>query len=171
MSYYMLEYAHQLEFIDPADYAILKSWKTPQPLNQWRDLSLRRIDDSPLADATGAHSMLIVRLEVWEALEIVIGSAVETLPVDIAGDSAYALHVLQVVDCLDRDESIFRRFKNRVIGVEHYVLRQQALNGQALFVIAEDGYSRIFVSDKVKQVFEGYHFTGLVFVPVAIQGA
>lgn len=171
MSYYWLEYTHQLDFVDQADYAILKSWKTPQPLDQWRDLSLRRIDDNPLPDATGAHRMLIVSARVWDLLENVIRSAVEALPVDIAGHSAYALHVLQVVDCLDKEKSVFRRFKNRVIGVEDYVLRSEALDEQAVFVIAEDGYSRIFVSDIVKRVFEEYHFTGLVFVPVAIQGA
>lgn len=164
--FYRLEFDSVLSFIDRADYAILKLWKNPSPLEEWQPLQLEYQSDAPRQHVMGLHSIMIWQSELVETLAPICGTAYQALPVVIDDNKHSALHITHSVDCLDSVHSRFKRFKNRNIGVEHTVLRADCVGDAHLFTIPDDGYSTIFASNHLKAQFDQYDWSGVSFVPV-----
>jgi hypothetical protein len=164
--FYRLEFNSVLSFIDSADYAILKMWKNPSPLDGWQPLQLEYQSDAPRHHVMGLHSIMIWQAALVEALDPLLDTAYQALPVVIDDNKHFALHITQSVDCLDPVHSRFKRFKNRNIGVEHIVLRADCVGDAHLFTIPDDGYSTIFASKQLKSQFDKCGWSGVSFAPV-----
>jgi len=163
---YRLNFDSVLSFVDLADFAILKTWKNPNPIVDWDVLKLTTQPDSSCQHVMGLYSVMVWDVRSFEVLSPLIDTACQALPVLIDQTSYIAIHITQSINCLDPDHSQFKRFKNRNIGVDHYVLRADCVGDTHLFTIPDDGYSAIFVSPQFKTLFEQHHGTGLSFIPV-----
>ena len=167
--FYRLKFDSVLSFINMADYALLKIWKNPAPIDEWKILKLTCQSDVSHQHVMGLHNIMVWQMEVLEMLTPLLGTAIQALPVTIDGVDHVAIHVTHTIDCLDEIHSQFKRFKNRNIGVEHYVLRADCVGDANLFAIPDDGYSAIFVSAHLKEQFEQHQWQGLSFIPIETQ--
>lgn len=162
---YRLEFASPLSLIETADYTIFKAWKNPQPITNWQPIRVQLDDEYTLSDVMGLRSIMVWHSSVADALS---SSDFQALPIQLDDATYYAIHITNVNNCLDADRSQFKRFKNRNIGVEHYVLRARCIGDAMLFTIPDDGYSAIFASDDFKTWFDKNGWTGLSFLSVEI---
>ena len=163
---YRLKFDSQLSFSNPSDYPILKSWKNPSPIEDWKTLRLTRQSNSAQASVMGLHSMMIWQMGLFVELSPLIDRACQALAVDIDETQQVAIHITTSMDCLDQNHSQFKRFKNRNIGVDKYVLRADCVGDAHLFTIPDDGYTAIFVSASFKAQYEQHKGTGLSFMPI-----
>lgn len=165
---YRLAWNSRLQFAQQADYHILKTWKNPKPITDWQAIPLTHSQDILLSDVIGLHNIMVWKQALVDDLSSLAGDCFQALPV-IADDAIYsAIHITCAVDCLHSEKSQFRRFKNRNIGVEHYVLQADCVANQTIFTVPDDGYSAIFVSQRIKQIYEAGGFSGLEFIAVEL---
>ena len=69
-----------------------------------------------------------------------------------SGDNYFAIHVLDVVDALDRKKSPVELFPNgKVMSVEHYCFKTKLLKSKHIFRIPESLYLDALVSDIFKK--------------------
>ena len=148
------------------DYLILKRWKNPTPIGEWQPIQLTSATTLPQQHVMGLHNIMIWQLTLAENLKSLIERACQALPVTIDDKQYAAIHVTQSIDCLDPDLSQFKQFKNRNIGVEHYVLRSTDIGNANLFTIPDDGYTALFASETLRSRFIESKWTGLSFLPV-----
>lgn len=163
---YQLVFEHSLSFVDETNFPLLKRWKNPTLIDSWQPIQLEYRHDPIFEQVLGLHRIMIWQPELLEMLTPLLAHSIQALPVYIADKRYCAIHITRSVDCLDKDHSQFRRFKNRIIGIETYVLRCNALESEPIFTISEDGNAAIFVSDTIKLYFEEKNWTGLTFIPV-----
>jgi hypothetical protein len=160
---YQLHPQRALDFADVADYAHLKTWKQPAHIMDWSPIAVTLQDKATLADIMGLHHMMIWSQDVLDTLAPHVEGVIQALPVTLNSTPYYAIHITHALDCLDTEASQFRRFKNRNIGVEAYVLRGDCVGDTPIFTVPDDGYSAIFVSSALKQVIEDAQWAGVSF--------
>jgi len=165
-THYQLSWESPLTFANSNDYALLKIWKQPTLIMDWQAITVTQKENTTLSDVMGLHGIMVWSEAVCDALHPVVSDTIQLLPVHLNDETYHAVHITHVLDCLDKEQSQFRRFKNRNIGVERYVLRADCVADTPLFVLPDDGYSAVFVSDIVKAVIDDNHFTGLTFEAV-----
>lgn len=160
---YRLEFESQLSLIETADYTIFKAWKNPQPIMNWQPVRVQYDDESTMSDMMGLRAIMVWHSSVVDKHS---SSDYQALPIQLDDAIYYAIHITNVNNCLDADRSQFKRFKNRNIGVEHYVFRAGCIGDAMLFTIPDDGYSAIFASGEFKTWFDANGWTGLSFLSV-----
>ncbi len=165
---YRLAWDSPLQFAQQDDYRILKTWKNPKPIVDWQAIPLTHPQDIPLSDVIGLHNIMVCKQALIDDLSSVAGDCFQALSVIVDNETYSAIHIICAVDCLHPEASQFRRFKNRNIGVEHYVLQADCVANQTIFTVPDDGYSAIFVSEQVKQIYEAGDFSGLEFIAVEL---
>jgi hypothetical protein len=122
----------------------------------------------------------------WEVLRPLIGESVEALPLicdrkivaprygDIKKVPAgpfgpfCAIHVLKVVDCLDRKKSGISEDEDTVYFVPKYVFRPHRWKGEAIFKLPETQGLEVLVSDEFKNVVKENNLKGLEFVKLGV---
>ena len=162
---YQLEFDRRLTLINTDDFSIFKAWKNPHPIANWQPVAVQFTDEAEPADVMGLRSIMVWHRSLLDGLSV---HDFQALPIQLENESYYAIHITQVRDCLDAEHSQFKRFKNRNIGVEHYVLRRDCADDTMLFTIPDDGYSAIFATEKFRLVVVENDWTGLTFLPVAL---
>lgn len=167
---YQLHPQRALDFVDVANYVHLKTWKHPAPIMDWSPIVVRLQDNATPADIMGLHHMMIWSQDVLDALSSHVEGIIQALPVTLNSTTYYAIHIIHALDCLDTEASVFRRFKNRNIGVETYVLRGDCVGDTPLFTVPDDGYSAIFVSSVLKQIIEDAQWAGVSFEVMTTSG-
>ena len=160
---YRLDYESRLSLDTTDDYSIFKIWKNPAPIDDWQPLALTYSGELP--DVIGLRSIMLWAGDKAQTFQ---STDYQALPVTINGIPYYAIHITHVLDCLDQNQSQFKRFKNRNIGVEHYVLRADCIGDVSLFTIPDDGYSAIFATDDFKAWVSAQGWTGLSFFEVQL---
>jgi len=165
---YQLSWESGLAFAEAGDYALLKTWKQPAPMTDWTPITVTPKADTERQDIMGLHNIMVWSHVVLDGVASIVDDAIQALPVYLDGTTHYAIHVTCALDCLDAAQSQFRRFKNRNIGVEDYVLRSDCVANAALFTVPDDGYSAVFVSDAVKSMVEDMGWTWVSFSDVAL---
>lgn len=164
--FYRLKFDSVLSFVNMDDYAMLKTWKKPSPIEDWQGLELTCQSDVPRQHVMGLHTIMVWKMELLQYLSPLLGATIQGLPVTLDETDFVAIHIISAKNCLDKDHSQFKRFKNRTIGVERYVLRADCVGDAHLFVIPDDGYSAIFASTQLKEQFEKHQWQGLSFIPI-----
>jgi len=95
----------------------------------------------------------------------------EILELDILGhwERAYKIVVPPIIDCLDQDKAIVRRFKtsNRIMSIEKYAFTDLCKSNH-IFRIPEETLSQIFVSDIFKETVEINGLEGFIFKKVPL---
>lgn len=167
-SHYQLQWESVLSFANPDDYALLKIWKHPASITDWTPISVALKDDTVESDVMGLHSIMVWSRDVLDAFAPLINDCIQALPISLNNGEYFAIHITSALDCLDADKSQFRRFKNRNIGVEQYVLRGDCISDTPLFTVPDDGYSAVFVSSDAKTVVDEAGWLGLTFSDIEV---
>lgn len=157
-----------LDFADMADVALLSGFQTAQPLaHDWPEPDVCFAGPHPLrSNCPGLHTVPAWGLPAMMALFPLVDPFIEILPLNCEQGEYYAIQVLNAPDVLDHSRAMFRRFKGHIIGVDQYAFREEALEGQHIFKLAEDAYSQVFVSQAFRALAARHNLTGLAFAPL-----
>lgn len=149
---------------------VKESWHPP------RMRMLRQDEDGhPLGPSDfpwlGSH-LLILRPVAWRALEQLLRSWVEPLPLVADDEELVALHVLTVIDALDMDASEVQLFPStgRVMAVRRAVLDRARLGPTPIFKIPEFAENRgpTWVTEEFVHEVESSSLQGLAFEAVGV---
>lgn len=95
-----------------------------------------------------------------------IDHSVEFLPL-ITSVGEYWVINISVIDCLNVNDSVVRKFKEgRIMDVTKYAFYEEKIKNVHIFLIPELLSISVFVSDEFKQIYEENGLTGLLFSPV-----
>ncbi len=102
-----------------------------------------------------------------ETLRPLIEGQVEFLPLTSTVGDFFLINVINVLGCLDHERAEFYYSSvdvdQRIVGVKRYIFKDGCLDGQHIFRLAEDNYSRIYLSDTFKQTVEVNGLVGMRF--------
>ncbi|MDL1924514.1 hypothetical protein FBQ95_18085 [Chloroflexi bacterium CFX3] len=102
-----------------------------------------------------------------ETLRPLIEGQVEFLPLTSTVGDFFLINVINVLGCLDHDRAEFYYSSvdvdQRIVGVKRYIFKEGCLDGQHIFCLAENNYSRIYVSDTFKETVEANGLVGMRF--------
>ncbi|MGB8454764.1 MAG: DUF1629 domain-containing protein [Anaerocolumna sp.] len=138
-------------------------------INGWKALEYTKYKDHkdlPLSDKpSDGPNFPIVSFKAVECLKEILEKNVEILPVYIDEQEFYLINALEVLDCLDHEESDIRYFSGteRIRGINKYVFIEQKLIGKNVFKIKEQKKVGPFVTDKFKEVVEKSGLEGFEF--------
>jgi hypothetical protein len=97
----------------------------------------------------------------------------ELLPIEVAPSSSgfeydyFAVNVITVVDCLDHDRSLFKRYSTgRIMKIERYSFIENRISGIPIFKIPESTTVSVFVSSKFRSAYKQAGLTGWRFEKV-----
>ena len=110
------------------------------------------------------YGALLCSTVAWGILKPHLEAEVEVLPVDVEGYSYQLLNPIQVIDCLDMQQSQMRYNKNgRVTDIDQYVFHQEKLKGVYLFKLPELTRTHIYATEAFRGIIESHQLTGLEF--------
>lgn len=138
---------------------IATSW---QPAMMEVDISQGPLSDFPLC----TMGPPVLNEKAWDVLRPVLGEMVEALPVETPFGTYLALNVLDVIDCLDYEQSEFTYYPASMGGDIHRIikchLKPDLIKNKLMFKIPER-MTRVIVSDEFKDIVVGASLKGLDF--------
>lgn len=127
--------------------------------------SKKKISDSPFLYI----SFLVINKESIMTLNNYFLDFVELLPLSYQNsvDNYFVVNVINIVDCLDHENSIFSRYDDgRIMLCDKYAFVKEKLIKNHIFKIPEFPRAHIFVSDDFKSAVEDSELTGFIFKEV-----
>lgn len=98
-----------------------------------------------------------------DSLNVFLKETIELLPIETDAGRYYALNVLNFVDCLNKEESVYIATKDgTIVSYSLLEFNQEKLKEHAIFKIPELPYCT-FVSDDILEQCEDHYLQGLVF--------
>ena len=152
----------------PVRYAA--TWKDPHPALDSQGKPIRFPgDDLPRCDFPAlvcAGPAAVFSDRALQVLLPFVQDSVEVLSLECEDDDLHLINVIDVVDCLDEDESTAARLSNGAIAfITHQVFKEQLLAGKHIFKLPMPRVP-IYVSDDFKAAVEGSGLEGLVWKPL-----
>jgi hypothetical protein len=134
-------------------------WKEWRPLYMLRGEPMKQPDFFEM-DGT---DILAISQKAVNSLYNLINISIELLPIETDAGRYYALNVLNFVDCLNKEESVFLATKNGIIiNYSSLEFDEEKLTDQALFKIPELPYYT-FITDKMEYQCTEDDLQGLTF--------
>ena len=97
-----------------------------------------------------------------DVLQPLLGDAIEALPLDFGRLEFFAIHVLEVVDCLDENLSVIKRFPSGgVMSIRKHVFDEKCVGERLMFRIREAPLWGVYYTDRFKQLLETAKLEGL----------
>jgi hypothetical protein len=134
--------------------------------DEWTPVPVRILEESKASDSPGLDSSAPVFSEkAVEMLKDLIDSSVEILPVRCRKGNYFAINVVNVIDCVDYSNSIFKTFKNskKIMLFEKYSFIPERVEGKNIFKIVDEPTKRAFVSDVFRELVLSSGLTGFKF--------
>jgi hypothetical protein len=143
--------------------------------SRWRPIPVYRYRGSPRRKYAGLavdfhHSDVGWTAISEHALEVIrplVGDAVEALPLEVVDHPEqryYVLHVVDLVDCLDREHVEGRRIaEDAYTDITQYAFRPGTTDGHHLFRLPEIPLTVNLASEEFKQLVEANGLRGLTF--------
>ena len=154
----------------PADERAFNRIYKGKPLAKgWKPPSVRRDSRFRPGDFPSLYGPVPIFSErAWIGLQPLIEGAVEGLPIKHpSGDNYFAIHVLDVVDALDRKKSAVKLYADGgVMRVVNYCFKSKPLKGKQIFRIPESVYLEVLVSETFKKRVEELKLKGVLFKPL-----
>lgn len=163
----------QIELIDKDVLDFFDMFDTELPLSkEWILVKLRCVHPrssrkrplrSDFPNLSG-HPMALRQKSV-DALRQILDRHAEALPLDDEnGEGIFAIHVLTVIDALDREASKVVCFSgtNRIMDIEKHVFKSELLNGVDMFRLPDQS-AQTFVSQNFVDAVQKAGLVGLDF--------
>jgi hypothetical protein len=97
-----------------------------------------------------------------DVLQPVLGDEIEALPLDSGRLAFYAIHVLEVVDCLDEQQSVVKHYPSGgVMSIRKHVFDENCLGQRLMFRIGQAPRWGVYYTDRFKQLLEDAGLEGL----------
>lgn len=111
---------------------------------------------------------LVANKDSLEKIQRLISSEIEVLPLASEKNEYYILNILQVIDCLDLDNSKIKKYKavDEILEIQKYAFIESMLVGKIIFKIKGYETAEVFCTDIFKEYIEDEHITGLIFEEV-----
>ena len=163
--YEMLTYSNQ------EDSKRIMDWFCGEPIgDRWTPLKVEVLRDDenkdrPSSDFPGAGaSKPTFSSRALEALQDMLDSNGETLPLDCKDGEYWMFNVTRVVDALDEKNCEVKRFSDGgVMRVERYSFKPERIQGLAIFKILQFPCSDIYVTDLFVERVKAAGLTGFKF--------
>lgn len=152
-----------LQAIPPLTADEIQSFNGSKKLASWSPRRVKPIEtELELGDAPG-FTIPVFSQKACDVLMPLIEQDVELLPLLSSKGTFFGVNVTNVLDVIDYDNSIFRRFSDgkRIMAFQKYSFRVcDALNRCNIFKIIDEPTRKAFVSDRVKVAIEENNLKG-----------
>jgi hypothetical protein len=129
-------------------------------------LELESYEVGQLGDFPSLHGWIpVVSLEAWEKMKDKTDGAVQPLMVKCGATDYVMLNVLDVVDCLDKENSILiqNTITKQVSSIEKYSFFEENLEGKMIFKLPETSDLEAYVTEDFRVLVEDKKLKGLYF--------
>jgi hypothetical protein len=137
--------------------------------DSWNPVPVMINDEVKPSDIPGLHpSAPVLSEQAVESLKDLIKVSVEILPLKCRKGNYFVLNVVDVIDCIDYDNSVFKRFpdSNKIMFFEKYSFVPGRIQGKTIFKIVDEPTKTVFVSDVFKERVLSIGLKGFKFVLV-----
>jgi len=131
----------------------------------WIPRQVKRMYDRDFSNAPGLSSHIPVfdRVAVEKLGEYLQG-VTEVLPLDCNDGEFFAINVIEVLDCIDYNDSEYKSFSDgSIMRFIKYVFNKEIVSGKHIFKIIDEPLARPFVSDEFKERVEESNLVGFKF--------
>ncbi len=107
---------------------------------------------------------IVIDEQAKEILMSHIGHEVELLPIDIEGQPHYIVNIINVIDCLDKENSEIKYFKSnptKIMRIVKHVFHEEHTVDSFMFKLPS--ITPMFCTQKFKDLVEQNEITGLRF--------
>lgn len=142
----------------------------------WEPFDVRIIDEKKrkkMGDALYlSPNVPVLNLKALDAINDLIQSYVEILPLYSENGVLYALNVINIIDCIDYENAEFERYPDtgKIMWCKKYAFNKEALEGQHIFKTIDTPRSRALVSDEFRDRVQNKKLKGFEFVEVWSSG-
>lgn len=140
-------------------------WNGDSKLLTWSEAELVWLQDELSqdtdedADFIKFSGVTVVSEHVYALLKNTLNSSVEFLPVIVDGGRRYILNVINVLDLMRKEKSIYKIYSDGKVGMcEHAFLTEPA--AENLIYRVSGYFGRIFVNDEFKNMTYNNRLTG-----------
>jgi hypothetical protein len=132
---------------------------------RWKPLSVSIYKSKKWGDFPRLESHVPVFSDkALKILEPLIADSIEALPLISDSKRFFAVHVLDLVDCLDYERSEVKRFpEGNIMRIGWYVFKKGCIDGKHIFRIREAPLKDVLVSEEFKRVVEESKLEGVDF--------
>lgn len=131
----------------------LQSFDGRSKKDQWIPRTFVKLEPEkklPLSNAPGflAHIPIFDKKSV-DLLNGYLKDAVEILPIQSKDGEFYIINVINVLDCIDYEKSMYRTFPNsdRIMAFQSYAFKEEMLQGVNIFKIKDEPRRSAFITD------------------------
>jgi hypothetical protein len=122
--------------------------------SEWKPIAVRKMENKELSNAPGFHSHIPVfdGTALDQVSDLILDGA-EVLPMLSLDGEFYAINVTDVLDCIDYDKSVFKKFSDgkRIMRFIKYEFIADIVRGKHIFKIVDEPLRRPFVSDEFRK--------------------
>jgi hypothetical protein len=129
-------------------------------------LEFNKIEVGRTGDFLSLYGWLpVLTLAAWEILEDHIGAFVQPIKVKSGSSTYVMLNVLEVIDCLDMNNSeiIKNSITKQISRILVYTFHEEKLNGKLIFKLPETTDLEVYVTEDFKKLIEKEQLQGLFF--------
>lgn len=158
-------------FVDQANDKLFRLFDGRSHTERWTLPAITAADEPDATAELGDFAFLgtipVLSARAVRELRTLIESRAEILPLRYSRREYYALNVLRVVDALDEESSEIERFDNgRVMAINRFSFRPDALNGETIFRIPQLQRGYTFVTDSFVERVQAHELLGFSFKKV-----
>ncbi|MDR6882437.1 imm11 family protein [Bacillus sp. 3255] len=137
-------------------------------LHEWKPIKLELYEEAARSDAPSfLGSAPVLSANAVQQLQPLINDSVEILPTDFDREEYFIINVLSVLNCIDYDASIIKRYRSgRIMRFEKYEFIPEIVNHQHIFKIVDIPTQAIFVSDDFREAVQTSQLRGFSFEEV-----
>jgi hypothetical protein len=156
------------------DWDVFRSLDGVPRAGNWRPIALEVVDDPDVISLPAgdfpylANHVPVFSDRAFAALSGALGNCVEFLPVVVGTQTYYAGNVTRLVDALDKQQSIIKRFEStgRVMRVAHHEFVPRLLVNELLFRLPETPLMDVFATGRFAELVEASGLVGFEFEAV-----
>ena len=144
------------------DFAM--DWEAPGLSGRERKIIRKQNEGLPEPDfpwLPGAEAAAVFSMRALQVLGVLLGSAVQILPLNCRSKEYSIVNIIEVIDCLDQEHSLFRHY-GPTFNIIKPVFKPGMLQGKHIFKLPKPS-STIFVSDEFKKTVEINELSGLTW--------
>ena len=147
----------------------IQSFKGSSKINSWIPKTVIRMEPEKklsLSNAPGFYPHLpVFDRSALDVLLPLIKDSVEVLPLIFSEKELFAINIVRILDCIDREKSDCVMFPDmkRIARFKKYSFYEEKVGGENLFKIKEEPLGWSFVSDTFRNCVQSHNLTGFKF--------